>query len=46
METSFKQANYEGGVLEGVRAVTRHLAEHFPADGRSGNELPDKPVLL
>lgn len=46
METSFRQANYEGGVLEGVRAVTRHLAEHFPADGRSGNELPDKPVLL
>ena len=46
METAFKQSNYESGVLEGVQAVTRHLAAHFPADGRSGNELPDKPVLL
>lgn len=46
METDFKQSNYEAGVLSGVQAVTRHLAEHFPADGLSGNELPDKPVLL
>lgn len=46
METAFKQSNYEGGVVSGVQAVTRHLVKHFPADGRSGNELPDKPVLL
>ena len=46
METAFKQSNYEGGVVSGVQAVTQHLVEHFPADGRSGNELPDKPVVL
>ena len=46
MEAAFKQSNYEGGVIEGVQAVTRHLAVHFPADGHSGNELPDKPVVL
>ena len=46
METAFKQSNYESGVLAGVLAVTRHLAAHFPADGSSGNELPDKPVVL
>ena len=46
MEAAFKQSNYESGVIEGVQAVTRHLAAHFPADGRSGNELPDKPVVL
>jgi len=33
-------------VVSGVQAVAQHLAKHFPADGRSGNELPDKPVVL
>ena len=46
METAFKQADYEGGVISGIRAVTRHLAEHFPAVGAGRNELPDKPVVL
>lgn len=46
METAFGQSNYEGGVVSGLQAVTQHLVEHFPADGRSVNELPDKPVLL
>ena len=46
METAFRQSNYEAGVVGGVQAVTRHLAVHFPADGLSGNELPDNPVLL
>jgi len=46
METAFKQSNYEGGVLEGVRAATQHLVKNFPADGRSVDELPDKPVIL
>ena len=46
MEAAFKQSNYESGVIEGVQAVTRHLAAHFPADGHSVNELPDKPVVL
>ena len=46
METAFKQSNFEGGVISGVQAVTQHLVAHFPADGRNGNELPDKPVLL
>ena len=46
MEAAFKQSNFEGGVIDGVRAVTRHLVEHFPADGRIVNELPDKPVMM
>ena len=46
METAFKQSNYEGGVVSGVQAVTQHLVKHFPADGHSRNELPDKPVVL
>ena len=46
METAFRQSSYATGVVGGVQAVTWHLVQHFPADGRSGNELPDKPVLL
>ena len=46
METAFKQGNYEGGVVGGIQAVTRHLQEHFPAVGDDRNELPDKPVVL
>ena len=46
MELAFGQSKYARGVIGGVQAVTQHLVKHFPADGRSGNELPDKPVLL
>ena len=46
MEAAFRQSNFEGGVVSGVQAVTRHLIEHFPSDGHDRNELPDKPVVL
>lgn len=46
METAFKQANYEGGVVSGIQAVTQDLIEHFPASGPGQNELPDKAVVL
>ena len=46
MEAAFRQSNYEGGVVSGVQAITQHLVKHFPADGRSGNELPDGPVVV
>ena len=46
MEAAFGQSDFEGGVLIGVQAVTRHLRQHFPSDGHDRNELPDKPVVL
>jgi uncharacterized membrane protein len=46
METAFKQANFEGGVVSGIQAVTQHLIRHFPASSAGQNELPDKPVVL
>ena len=46
METAFRQADYEGGVVRGIQEVTRHLAEHFPPIGDDRDELPDKPVVL
>jgi uncharacterized membrane protein len=46
MEAAFRRSDYEGGVISGIKAVTHHLTTHFPADGRSGSELPDAPVVL
>ena len=46
MEAAFKQSNYEGGVVAGVQAVTRHLTAHFPSSDPDRNELPDAPVVL
>lgn len=46
MESAFRQADYEGGVLCGIREVTRHLAEHFPGSGGGRNGLPDQPVVM
>ncbi len=46
MEAAFRQANYEGGVVSGIQAVAQHLAMHFPADGHTRSELPDKPVVI
>ncbi len=46
MEREFKQSNFEGGVIAGVQAVTKHLKAHFPTDHNDRNELSDKPVIL
>lgn len=46
METAFKRANYEDGVVSGIQAVTQHLKKHYPASGTGRNELPNKPVVL
>jgi uncharacterized membrane protein len=46
MEAAFKAAQYEEGAVRGIQAVTRHLTEHFPAQARTRNELPDRPVVL
>ncbi len=46
MEAAFRRGDFEGGVIGGIREVTRHLAEHFPPIGTDRNELPDKPVVL
>ncbi|MCM2318580.1 MAG: TPM domain-containing protein [Pseudomonas sp.] len=46
MEQAFRQGRFEEGALEGIRAVTRLMVEHFPASTERGNELPDRPTLL
>ena len=47
METHFRQRQFESGVISGIRAVGRHLQEHFPIEREGGeNELSDRPVIL
>lgn len=46
MEHMFREGRFEEGTLSGIRAVSAHLARHFPGQGRRTNELPDAPVVL
>ncbi|MDD5181029.1 MAG: TPM domain-containing protein [Gallionellaceae bacterium] len=48
MEKKFRAGEFEGGVLEGIAAITALLRQHFPAQDAdsNSNELPDYPVTL
>ena len=46
MEAEFKTGNFRGGVIQGIAAVSRQLAAHFPKHGAGRNELPDAPVVI
>lgn len=46
MEIEFRAGRWGEGALAGVTAAAQLMGRHFPGSGRSGNELPDRPVLL
>jgi uncharacterized membrane protein len=46
MEAEFRDDRYEAGVLDGIKAISAHLAKHFPKQGEGHNELPDSPVVV
>ena len=46
MESDFKAGKFESGVIKGIEAVSRQLAQYFPAHGKGPNELPDAPVVI
>ncbi|MET4804103.1 TPM domain-containing protein [Bradyrhizobium sp. LB11.1] len=46
MESEFGSGQFERGVIDGISAVSRELAKHFPPDGTHPNELPDRPVVM
>ena len=46
MEVEFRSGKFEAGVIRGIEAVSRQLAQHFPKQGRGENELPDAPVVM
>ncbi|WP_027158462.1 TPM domain-containing protein [Methylobacter luteus] len=47
MESAFRHKQFEAGVIGGIKAVSEHLARHYPGgQGAQANELPDQPVQL
>ena len=46
MESDFAAGKFESGVVKGIEAVSRQLAQYFPAQGNGPNELPDAPVVI
>jgi uncharacterized membrane protein len=46
MERAFGQGSYHTGTIDGIRAVSHHLLEHFPMIPGGAKEIPDKPVVL
>lgn len=46
MEQAFRDGRYERGVIDGIREVGRLLERHFPSNGATRSELPDKVVVL
>lgn len=46
MEAEFASGQFERGVIAGIEAVSRELAQHFPPGASHANELPDAPVVM
>jgi hypothetical protein len=46
MEEAFRAGRFQTGALDGIREVSRLLAQHFPAGARNIDELPDRPAIL
>lgn len=46
MEESFRQGQFEAGVIAGIHAVGAYLLHHYSGSLPSANELPDQPVVL
>jgi hypothetical protein len=46
VEDAFRAGRLLDGAREGIREVSRLLAEHFPAAPGNVDELPDRPAVL
>ena len=46
METLFRKAEFEAGVLQGIAEISAHLQKHFPQTGASRNEISNKPIII
>jgi uncharacterized membrane protein len=46
IEQSFRAGQFETGLLEGIRRITRLLAVHFPGASDNVDELVNRPVML
>lgn len=45
MSERFKNGDFTGGLEHGIAEAGTRLAEHFPAEGRNPNELPNQVDL-
>ncbi len=46
IEQSFRAGQFEAGLLEGIRRITRLLAVNFPGASDNVDELVNRPALL
>jgi hypothetical protein len=46
MRERFAAGDFVAGAVDGINRVSDLLAAHFPADGTTANELPDRPIML
>jgi uncharacterized membrane protein len=46
MEQALRRGQFQQALVDGVRAVSRLVARHFPRRAADRNELPDRPVAL
>lgn len=46
MEDRFHAGDFEGGVTQGISAISALLIQHFPGHTDNPNELPDHPTVL
>lgn len=46
MELQFRRGEFEAGLLSGIQQIGALLQQHFPANGKNKNELPDATVII
>jgi uncharacterized membrane protein len=46
MEQALRRGEFQQGVVEGVQAVSRLVARHFPRRAGDRNELPNRPYVI
>jgi hypothetical protein len=46
VEQALARGAHEQAIVDGIKEISRLLAQHFPPRAGGRNELPDKPVVL
>ncbi len=46
MELALSKSEFQTGTLVGIASIARVMGQHFPAQKKRTNDLPDAPVVL
>jgi uncharacterized membrane protein len=46
MEASFRQGQFETGIVAGIQKISEQLERHYPAQGKKRNELQNSPIVI